>query len=125
VILLSHRIEKIHQILEDLRRYNPDVEACALISSDGLPIASIMPPDADEAKIAAMAAAIQGVAEKVSMELKRGAFKQVLIQGELGGVLVTNATSETAIVVVLRPKAKLGLILLDIREAIKRLAEVF
>ena len=122
---MSHRIEKIHQILEDLRRYNPDVEACALISSDGLPIASIMPPDADEAKIAAMAAAIQGVAEKVSMELKRGAFKQVLIQGELGGVLVTNATSETAIVVVLRPKAKLGLILLDIREAIKRLAEVF
>ncbi|HDD63679.1 MAG: hypothetical protein DRJ32_05375 [Thermoprotei archaeon] len=121
---MSERITKIQAILDELRKINPDVEACSLISADGLPIASIMPLGADEIKIAAMAAAIESVAERVTSELQRGDLKQVYIEGTDGGVIVVNTGKDTALVVVIRPKAKLGLILLDVRETIKKLLKL-
>ncbi len=122
---MSSRLETINEVLNDLRRASPDIEACAVVSVDGLPIASVLPPNVDEAKVAAMAAAIQGVADRVSKELNVGVLRQVYIEGENGGVLVMNASPDAALVVVVRKGARLGLILYEVRRAAERLAEVF
>ncbi len=122
---MSTRVERIRAVLGDLKRASPDIEACAVVSSDGLPIEAIMPPNVDEVKIAAMAAAIEGVAEKVSEELNVGILKQVYIEGDNGGILVTSTSPEAALVIVVRKGARLGLVMYEVRRAAKELAKVF
>jgi len=118
---VSEKATNVQVILDELRKINPDIEACSLISADGLPIVSVIPSGTDENKIAAMAAAIESVSERVINELQRGDLKQVYIEGTKGGVIVVNMGLDTALVVIMKPKAKLGLVLLDVRETIKKL----
>ncbi|RLE93600.1 MAG: hypothetical protein DRN04_06530 [Thermoprotei archaeon] len=110
--------------LRDLERRNSDIEASALVSSDGLVIASALPSEVDEAKVAAMTAAIQSVAERVAAELGRGRNVMTYIEGTEGGILITNVTEDVLLSVVLRPGAKLGLALFDAKSYAKRLRDI-
>jgi len=121
---LSSRVEELAKTLRDLERRNSDIEASALVSSDGLVIASALPSEVDEAKVAAMTAAIQSVAERVAAELGRGRNVMTYIEGTEGGILITNVTEEVLLSVVLRPGAKLGLALFDARSYSKKLKRI-
>lgn len=121
---MASRAENIHRALEELTRASADIVACMVISADGLPIASVLPSGVDEAKVAAMAAAMSGVAEKVVSELNVGPFHQVYVKGEGGGVVVTSINPDADLVVVVRRDAKLGLVLYEIGKAVKRIQEM-
>jgi len=121
---LSSRVEELTKTLRDLERRNSDIEASALVSSDGLVIASALPSEVDEAKVAAMTAAIQSVAERVAAELGRGRNVMTYIEGTEGSILITNVTEDVLLSVVLRPGAKLGLALFDVRSYAKRLRDI-
>jgi len=121
---LSSRVEELTKTLRDLERRNSDIEASALVSSDGLVIASALPSEVDEAKVAAMTAAIQSVAERVAAELGRGRNVMTYIEGTEGGILITNVTEDVLLSVVLRPGAKLGLALFDAKSYAKRLRDI-
>ncbi len=104
----------------------PGIEASAVVSTEGLPIASAMPQEVDDAVVAAMASAILSVSERVSTELVRGKLQQVLVQGDLGYVIIKGAGENALITVLARNDANLGLILMvlkKISEEIKRLLE--
>ena len=49
---------QLDQILGTLLRQAPDVEAAAVVSFDGLPMASALPAGMDEDRVAAMSAAL-------------------------------------------------------------------
>lgn len=51
------RTDMFQQILNDLNSSSADVEASALISTDGLMIASALPAGIDEDRVGAMSAA--------------------------------------------------------------------
>ncbi len=121
---MSSRVEELTKTLRDLERRNSDIEASALVSSDGLVIASALPSEVDEAKVAAMTAAIQSVAERVAAELGRGRNVMTYIEGTEGGILITNVTEDVLLSVVLRPGAKLGLALFDAKSYAKRLRDI-
>jgi len=120
------KIDEILELLRNMEASTPGIEASAVVSTEGLPIASAMPQEVDDAVVAAMASAILSVSERVSTELVRGKLQQVLVQGDLGYVIIKGAGENALITVLARNDANLGLILMvlkKISEEIKRLLE--
>lgn len=118
------RTDAFQQALDDLDGSTADIEASALISIDGLMMASAMPQSMDEDRIGAMSAAMLSLGERTARELARGAIERVLIQGETGYVIMTSAGNEAVLTVLAKPNAKLGLIFLDIKRAATALAKL-
>ena len=118
------RTDMFQQVLEELKGSSADVEASALISTDGLMIASALPQGMDEDRIGAMSAALLSLGERTASELSRGALERVLVQGERGYVIMSAAGQEAVLTVLAKSNAKLGLIFLDIKRAAAALSKI-
>ena len=119
------REEMLKSTLSDLNGTSADIEASAVISTDGLVMASMLPSTMDEDRVGAMAAAMLSLGERTSAELGRGDLEQVLIKGKNGYVMMTHAGPDTVVSVVAKPSAKLGLIFLDIKRAAETISKMF
>lgn len=118
------RIEMVQRVLEDLKNSSADVEASALISTDGLMIASALPQGMDEDRVGAMSAALLALGERAARELARGTLERVLLQGEQGFVIMSASGPEAVLTVLARQNAKLGLVFLDIKRAAEAIVEL-
>jgi hypothetical protein len=103
--------------LKDLQASTPDVEASAIVSVDGLIMASALPPDVEEDRVSAMSAAMLSLGERIAGELGRGVLDQVYVRGANGYVILTAVGEEAVLTVLARKDAKLGLVFLDMRRA--------
>lgn len=118
------RSEALHSILSDLNGSTTDIEASAVLSTDGLIMASMLPGGMDEDRVGAMSATMLSLGERISTELGRGNLEQVLIRGETGYVLMTHAGNEAVVTVIAKPESRLGLIFLDVRRAAESIARL-
>lgn len=116
------RIDQLTRILRTLTTNTPDVEAGAVVSSDGLAIASALPQGTDDDAYAAMSAALLGLGERISSELKRGDLETVLVRGDAGYVFLSRCGPEAVLTVLATRQAKLGLLFLDVQRAARELA---
>lgn len=115
------RTQKLVDRLRDLQASSPDVEGSAIVSVDGLSIASALHKEIEEDRVSAMSAAMLSLGERIASELGRGILEQVYIRGENGYVLLMAVGEEAVLTVMARQEAKLGLILLDMKRAVKDL----
>ncbi len=118
----SSRTMRIINCLRDLRASSPDIEASAVVSVDGLVIASDLPAGVEEDRVSAMSAAMLSLGERIAGELGRGELDQVYIRGDEGYVMLSAATEETVLTVLARREAKLGLVFLDVKRTAKELS---
>jgi predicted regulator of Ras-like GTPase activity (Roadblock/LC7/MglB family) len=107
--------------LRELRRSSPDIEASAIVSIDGLPIASDLPAGAEEDRVSAMSAAMLSLGERIAGELRRGTLDQVYIRGDKGYVILMSIGEEAVLTVMCGKNAKTGLVFLDMRRAVNML----
>ncbi|MCS7350924.1 MAG: roadblock/LC7 domain-containing protein [Anaerolineae bacterium] len=110
--------------LKELQASTPDIEASAVVSLDGLIMASALPADVEEDRVSAMSAAMLSLGERIASELRRGTLDQVYIRGERGYVVLMAVGEEAVLTVLARPQAKLGLLFLDMRRAAEDLARI-
>jgi hypothetical protein len=96
---------------------SPDIEASAVVSVDGLSMASALPGDVEEDRVSAMSAAMLSLGERISSELGRGSLEQVYIRGGQGYVILTAVGEEAVLTALAREQAKVGLIFLEMRRA--------
>ncbi|MBL0311495.1 MAG: roadblock/LC7 domain-containing protein [Holophagaceae bacterium] len=115
------RTDSLNQILRTLQAETPDIEASALVSEDGLMIASALPQHIDEMRVAGMSSTLLSLGTRVSAELARGSLEQVLIRGENGYAIMVAAAQGTMLIVLTTREAKLGLIFLDMSNAVKNI----
>lgn len=118
------RGDTLESVLNELQGSIPEIEACAIVSVEGLPIVSALPNDVDEAKVAAMTAAMLTLGEKAAMELGKGALEQVNIKGDNGWLLAIQAGLNACLTVSTTDQAKLGLVFLDMKRAADKIAEM-
>ncbi|PID60340.1 MAG: hypothetical protein CSB44_10490 [Gammaproteobacteria bacterium] len=118
------RSDILNSVLSDLNSSTTDVEASAVLSTDGLVMASVLPAGMDEDRVGAMSAAMLSLGDRIVSELQRGELEQVLVKGNLGYVLMAYAGKEAVVTVLAKPTARLGLIFLDIRRAAESIARV-
>lgn len=118
---MRSRTEMMVDRLRDLQAGTPDIEASAVVSVDGLIMASSLPAGVDEDRISAMSAAMLSLGDRIASELKRGTLEQVYIKGS-DGIIVLMAVGDDAVLTVLaRESAKLGLIIHDMKRAVSDL----
>ncbi len=118
------RVEKIQEILRNLRSVSPDIIGSAMVSTDGFIIASLLPNEIDEELVSGMAAALLGVGERIAHELMGGAMEQTYVRGKQGYVILNAVGQDSLLIVLTTPDAKLGLVFLDIRRRVQDLAKV-
>ena len=123
VILITSRAQLMVDRLRDLQASSPDIEATAIVSIDGLTIASALPQGVEEDRVSAMSAAMLSLGERIATELGRGSLEQVFIKGEKGYVILMSVGEDAVLTALAREKAKLGLIFLDMRRAIEALTK--
>jgi len=116
--------ESLDVILKKLLAAIPEINAAAIVSVEGLPIASALPQGIDETRIAAMTAALLSLAERAIQEMRKGDFEQVYVKGSDGYILVLAAGENAVLTVSTTKDVRLGLIFLDCKrtcEAITKL----
>lgn len=118
------RTDMLQQILLELNGATADIEASALISTDGLMMASALPQGMDEDRVGAMSAAALSLGDRATRELSRGTLQRVLLQGDRGYVIMSASGPEAVLTVLAKPNAKLGLIFLDMKRAADSLAKL-
>lgn len=118
------RTELMVSRLRDLQASTPDIEASAVVSVDGLIMASALPADVEEDRVSAMSAAMLSLGERIAGELGRGTLEQVYIRGAHGYVFLSAVGEEAVLTVLARQDAKLGLVFLDMRRAAEDLAKL-
>lgn len=118
------RSDQMVQRLRSMQSAAPDIEASAIVSVDGLIMASALPTDVEEDRVSAMSAAMLSLGERIASELGRGSLEQVYIRGDSGFIVLTSVGEEAVITALARQEAKLGLVFLEMRRASEDLAKL-
>ena len=118
------RIEALNEILRTLQSAAPYIEACALISEDGLMTASALPPHVEGARVAGMSSTLLSLGASAAAELERGELREVIVRGDRGYAVMVRAAPGTALIVLTTKDAKLGLVFLDVSRAVDALKKV-
>jgi uncharacterized protein len=113
-------VSRSRQLVDRLRLFqatSSDIEASAVVSVDGLSIASALPQGVEEERVSAMSAAMLSLGGRIASELGRGPVEQVYVKGQNGYVILTSVGEDAVLTALAREKAKLGLIFLDMHRA--------
>lgn len=118
------RTQQMVDRLRELQASSPDIEASAVVSVDGLSIASALPREVEEDRVSAMSAAMLSLGERIAGELGRGSLEQVYIKGQSGYVILMAVGREAVLTALAGERAKLGLVFLDMRRAAEDLGRL-
>jgi len=122
--MAKSRTQQMVERLRDLQAGTPDIEASAVVSVDGLIMASALPAGVEEDRVSAMSAAMLSLGERIATELGRGLLDQVYIRGNHGYVILSAVGMDAVLTVLARSDAKLGLIFLDMKRAVEDLSKL-
>ena len=122
--MAKSRTELIVKRLQDMQAASPDIEGSAVVSVDGLIIASALPSGSEEDRVSAMSATMLSLGERIANELGRGALDQVYIRGKNGFVILASIVQEAVLTALVREDAKLGLVFLEMRRAAEDLVSI-
>lgn len=122
--MTQSRTERMVYRLRSMQVACPEIEASAVVSVDGLIMASALPAEVEEDRVSAMSAAMLSLGERIAIELRRGVLEQVFLRGDHGYVLITAIGEEAVLSALAREGAKLGLIFLEMRRAAEDLERV-
>ncbi len=115
--------EQLEKILSDLKRAG-GILSSAVISRDGLMVASDLTKNIDADTFAAMSAAMEGAAETAVSELKQGELRQIIVDAQDSKLITVSAGKKVILVVLTKPDINLGLVLLELGKASGLLSEL-
>jgi predicted regulator of Ras-like GTPase activity (Roadblock/LC7/MglB family) len=122
--MITNKPAQIIEILKMLKSDDPDLEALAVVSLDGLPIASLLPSDSEEDRVAALSATILALGQRSSEELGKGMLEQAYVKGENGYIITTGIKNFAALTVVTNKEAKLGMVLFSIKRGLQEIEKI-
>ena len=122
--MMSSRADRLADILDGFLGDAPEIQAAAVVSVDGLPMASALPAEVEEERLAAMSAALHTLGERAASGLGKGDLEQVFVEAEDGYVVLMAAGEGAVLVAVAGREAKAGLVIFEMRKAAQRVAGV-
>ncbi len=115
--MTKSRADQLVERLRSMQAAAPEIEASAVVSVDGLIMASALQEGVEEDRVSAMSAAMLSLGERIAGELGRGGLEQVYIKGNSGAIILTSIGAEAVLTALARQEAKLGLVFLEMRRA--------
>ncbi len=114
-------IEKLNQILQEFVSTTGDIQGAALVTPDGLPLATTLPEKMDEERVSAMSASMLSLGERIGKELARGEVERIFVEGAEGYGILTSCTEEALFLVLASRQAKQGVLMLEIKRILEDL----
>lgn len=118
------RKKSLRATLRTLNAFSADIEASAIISTDGIMLAAVLGEGTDSDRFGAMCASLLALADRAAQEVARGALKQVLVEGEKGVMLLVYAGRDAVLAVAARPTVNLGMVFIEARKTAIKLEEM-
>ena len=116
--------DQLNVIMHQFERNVPQVQATAIVSTDGLVIASRLPDQVEEDRVGAMGAAILAISARSGDELARGEMKRVLVEGEDGYLLIRSIGEDAILVALAEKDVRLGMLFYECRQCIEKLTQI-
>lgn len=115
--------EDLDKLLRSLVR-SAELTGCAVVSSDGLIIASILPAGMDSELVGAMTSTLAGSADTVSSELSKSQPEMVIVRTKSGDITIIPVDSETVLIMLAPAKINLGFLLNEAKRIVPRLKKL-
>ncbi|MEM9152468.1 MAG: roadblock/LC7 domain-containing protein [Cyanobacteria bacterium P01_F01_bin.3] len=116
--------QQLNDVVQSFVTGTLNVQGAALVTAEGLPIVSTLPPGLEESRAAAMAAAVVGIGDRIGEELQRGTTRHILLEGDHGYSILTLCTSDALFLVLASSDVKQGVLMLEIKRMVERLAQL-
>lgn len=116
--------KSVRSILRNLHASSEHIQASALVSNDGLIIASLLTESVDADRFGAMCASLLALATKAAQEVERGKLRQIILDGTLGPMLLSYAGNVGVLAVAASTSANLGKIILDTRKTAQQIVDL-
>ena len=113
--------QKLGQILQSFVSSTTDVEGAAMVTPDGLPLASSLPGGMDDERVSAMSAAMLSLGDRIGRELARGEIDRIYVEGQEGFSILTSCGEDAVFLVLAGKAAKQGVLMLEIKRALTEL----
>jgi predicted regulator of Ras-like GTPase activity (Roadblock/LC7/MglB family) len=110
--------EKLSSVLQHFVTSASDVQGAALVTPDGLPLASSLPGNMDEERVSAMSAAMLSLGERIGGELARGEIERIFVEGNQGYGVLTSCGEDAVFLVLASHEAKQGVLMLEIKRVL-------
>lgn len=107
--------EKLDDVLSGLLKVG-QIQACAVVSKEGLLIDSRTPPEVDARIFSALCSTIMGAAEAASGQMATGLVGQISLKTEKGTIVLIPAGKKAILTVLTEPEAQIGLIFYEMEE---------
>ncbi len=109
------------EIVEKLRRDNPDIAAAVVATADGFSVAADTGPNISADMLAALGADLLERAARSAQEFDRGQIHELYLGCENGFLVVARCGQDRALICLASSTATLGLLLIDVRRAAGKL----
>ena len=116
--------QKLGHILQNFVTSTTDVQGAAVVTPDGLPLASSLPGEMDEERVSAMSAAMLSLGDRIGQELVRGSIDRIYVEGDEGFSILTSCGQDAVFLVLAGKAAKQGVLMLEIKRALTELKPV-
>jgi hypothetical protein len=121
---MAINIDKLGHILQNFVSTTLDVQGAAMVTPDGLPLASSLPGGMDDERVSAMSAAMLSLGDRIGRELARGEIDRIYVEGEQGFSILTSCGEDAVFLVLAGKSAKQGVLMLEIKRALTELRKV-
>lgn len=118
------KTDELNKSLSKLLSTSGEIEGAAIVSEDGLIIASALQQNIEEGRVAAMSSAMLSIGDRIVLELKRGNLEQIFVKGDAGFVIMMHAGPHAVLVVLAKKEAKLGLVFLDMSRTAEEIKNI-
>jgi len=129
--MTEYRVQILEDILRRLHNSVDGLHGTVVVSVEGFVVAAYSGEGrsrtrnpVDSPQIAAMAAAIIALGERVLSRLARGELDRILLDGTEGGIIVVSAGPEAALAAMVNKDAKLGLVMYELRRSSREVHKV-
>ena len=120
--MAEYRVELLEEVLQKLHKSVGGLQGTVVVSIEGFVVAAYSGEGrahrnnpVDSPQVAAMAAAIIALGERVLGRLASGEIDRILLDGTTGGIVVVPVGTEAAVAAMVSKDAKLGLVMLELR----------
>lgn len=121
----SEMASRARGVLRGLLARADTVRSCALVSFDGLMLACVLADGVSGDRFGAMCASLLALSSRAAKEVERGELRQVILDGELGPMLLARCGKAGLLAVAADPTSSLGKLILDARTTAAALAELY
>ncbi|AFY54570.1 hypothetical protein Riv7116_2035 [Rivularia sp. PCC 7116] len=124
-ILEEQKMINVSMLQDELQNFvsaASDVQGAALVSPDGLALASVLPGGMDEERTAAMSASMLSLGERIGRELARGSIDRIVVEGEKGYGVLVGCGADAVLLVLAGAGVKQGLLFLEVKRVVSKIA---